>query len=127
MPPHAVRVRAGDGDGLSIGGKHMLPGLRHNVDIQIVLFNIDIYDLTKGQYSPKWRRGTKTPSTPRGSVDYPVSACAFALGSGARFVARSVDTLQAHLVGVLQRAHAHRGAAFGEGFRNCGACNDGAC
>src|SRR5438876_562320 len=106
-PELDVWVMTGDGDGLSIGGNHMLHVLRRNVDLQIVLFNNEIYGLTKGQYSPTSRRGTKSPSTPRGSVDYPVSACAFALGSGARFVARSVDTLQAHLVGVLQRALAH--------------------
>src|SRR5207245_1444761 len=82
-----------------IGGNHMLHVLRRNVDVQIVLFNNEIYGLTKGQYSPTSRRGTKSPSTPQGSVDYPVSAGAFALGAGARFVARSVDTLQAHAVG----------------------------
>src|SRR5881396_1793067 len=125
-PELDVWVMTGDGDGLSIGGNHMLHVLRRNVDLQIVLFNNEIYGLTKGQYSPTSRRGTKSPSTPRGSVDYPVSACAFALGSGARFVARSVDTLQAHLVGVLQRAHAHRGASFVEVFQNCVVFNDGA-
>jgi 2-oxoglutarate ferredoxin oxidoreductase subunit beta len=104
----------------------MLHVLRRNVDLQIVLFNNEIYGLTKGQYSPTSRRGTKSPSTPRGSVDYPVSACAFALGAGARFVARSVDTLQPHLVGVLRRAHAHRGASFVEVFQNCVVFNDGA-
>ena len=125
-PELDVWVMTGDGDGLSIGGNHMLHVLRRNVDLQIVLFNNEIYGLTKGQYSPTSRRGTKSPSTPRGSVDYPVSACAFALGAGARFVARSVDTLQGHLVGVLQRAHAHRGASFVEVFQNCVVFNDGA-
>jgi len=125
-PELDVWVMTGDGDGLSIGGNHMLHVLRRNVDLQIVLFNNEIYGLTKGQYSPTSRRGTKSPSTPRGSVDYPVSACAFALGAGARFVARSVDTLQAHLVGVLERAHAHRGASFVEVFQNCVVFNDGA-
>src|SRR5213596_2710266 len=115
-PELDVWVMTGDGDGLSIGGNHMLHVLRRNVDLQIVLFNNEIYGLTKGQYSP----------TPRGSIDYPVSACAFALGAGARFVARSVDTLQAHLVGVLERAHAHRGASFVEVFQNCVVFNDGA-
>jgi 2-oxoglutarate ferredoxin oxidoreductase subunit beta len=124
-PELDVWVMTGDGDGLSIGGNHMLHVLRRNVDLQIVLFNNEIYGLTKGQYSPTSRRGTLSPSTPRGSVDYPVSACAFALGAGARFVARSVDTLQPHLVGVLQRAHAHRGASFVEVFQNCVVFNDG--
>ena len=125
-PELDVWVMTGDGDGLSIGGNHMLHVLRRNVDLQIVLFNNEIYGLTKGQYSPTSRRGTTSPSTPRGSVDYPVSACAFALGAGARFVARSVDTLQPHLVGVLRRAHAHRGASFVEVFQNCVVFNDGA-
>ncbi|HEX4600712.1 MAG TPA: 2-oxoacid:ferredoxin oxidoreductase subunit beta [Gemmatimonadales bacterium] len=125
-PALDVWVMTGDGDGLSIGGNHMLHVLRRNVDLQIVLFNNEIYGLTKGQYSPTSRRGTKSPSTPRGSVDYPVSACAFALGAGARFVARSVDTLQPHLVAVLRRAHEHRGASFVEVFQNCVVFNDGA-
>src|SRR5439155_568510 len=86
-PELDVWVITGDGDGLSIGGNHMLHVLRRNVDVQIVLFNNEIYGLTKGQYSPTSRRGTKSPSTPQGSVDYPVSAGAFALGAGARFVA----------------------------------------
>ncbi len=125
-PDLDVWVMTGDGDGLSIGGNHMLHVLRRNVDLQIVLFNNEIYGLTKGQYSPTSRRGTKSPSTPQGSVDYPVSACAFALGAGARFVARAVDTQQAQLVSVLQRAHAHRGASFVEVFQNCVVFNDGA-
>ena len=125
-PELDVWVMTGDGDGLSIGGNHMLHVLRRNVDLQIVLFNNEIYGLTKGQYSPTSRRGTKSPSTPQGSVDYPVSACAFALGAGARFVARSIDTLQPHLVGGRQRAHAHRGASFVEVFQNCVVFNDGA-
>jgi len=125
-PDLDVWVMTGDGDGLSIGGNHMLHVLRRNVDLQIVLFNNEIYGLTKGQYSPTSRRGTKSPSTPQGSVDYPVSACAFALGAGARFVARAVDTQQAQLVGVLRRAHAHRGASFVEVFQNCVVFNDGA-
>jgi 2-oxoglutarate ferredoxin oxidoreductase subunit beta len=125
-PALDVWVMTGDGDGLSIGGNHMLHVLRRNVDLQIVLFNNEIYGLTKGQYSPTSRRGTKSPSTPQGSIDAPVSACAFALGAGARFVARSVDTLQPHLVSVLRRAHAHRGASFVEVFQNCVVFNDGA-
>jgi 2-oxoglutarate/2-oxoacid ferredoxin oxidoreductase subunit beta len=115
----------GDGDGLSIGGNHMLHVLRRNVDLQIILFNNEIYGLTKGQYSPTSRRGTRSPSTPEGSVEHPVSPCAFALGAGARFVARAVDTLQPHLVGVLRRAHEHRGASFVEVIQNCVVFNDG--
>ena len=123
-PDLDVWVMTGDGDGLSIGGNHMLHVLRRNVDLQIVLFNNEIYGLTKGQYSPTSRRGTRSPSTPQGSIEYPVSACSFALGAGARFVARSVDTLQAHLVATLKRAHAHKGASFVEILQNCVVFND---
>jgi 2-oxoglutarate ferredoxin oxidoreductase subunit beta len=120
-----VWLVTGDGDGLSIGGNHLLHVLRRNVDLQIILFNNEIYGLTKGQYSPTSRRGTRSPSTPGGSLDNPVSPCAFALGAGARFVARAVDTQQAQLVEVLKRAHAHRGASFVEVFQNCVVYNDG--
>ena len=123
-PDLDVWVMTGDGDGLSIGGNHMLHVLRRNVDLQIVLFNNEIYGLTKGQYSPTSRRGTRSPSTPQGSIEYPVSACSFALGAGARFVARSVDTLQPHLVATLKRAHAHKGASFVEILQNCVVFND---
>jgi len=124
-PELDVWVITGDGDGLSIGGNHLLHVLRRNVNLQIILFNNEIYGLTKGQYSPTSRQGTRSPSTPTGSVDYPVSPGAFALGAGARFIARSVDTMQAHLVGVLERAHRHRGASFVEVFQNCVVFNDG--
>jgi 2-oxoglutarate ferredoxin oxidoreductase subunit beta len=124
-PDLDVWLVTGDGDGLSIGGNHLLHVLRRNVDLQIILFNNEIYGLTKGQYSPTSRRGTRTPSTPAGSLDNPVSPCAFALGAGARFVARAVDTQQATLVDVLTRAHAHRGASFVEVFQNCVVYNDG--
>ncbi len=124
-PDLDVWVVCGDGDGLSIGGNHLLHALRRNVDLQILLFNNEIYGLTKGQYSPTSRRGTRSPSTPMGSLESPVSAAAFALGSGARFVARSVDTLQQHLPAVLKRAYANRGASFVEIFQNCIVYNDG--
>lgn len=119
-----VWVITGDGDGLSIGGNHMLHALRRNVNLQIVLFNNEVYGLTKGQYSPTSRRGTRSPSTPLGSVDNPVSPCAFALGAGARFVARNIDTQQAQQVSVLKRAYQHRGASFVEVFQNCLVFND---
>ena len=124
-PELDVWLVTGDGDGLSIGGNHLLHVLRRNVDLQIILFNNEIYGLTKGQYSPTSRRGTRSPSTPGGSVDNPVSPCRFALGAGARFVARAVDTQQASLVDVLTRAHAHHGASFVEVFQNCVVYNDG--
>ncbi|HEX9632072.1 MAG TPA: 2-oxoacid:ferredoxin oxidoreductase subunit beta [Gemmatimonadales bacterium] len=124
-PELDVWVITGDGDGLSIGGNHMLHVLRRNVDLQIILFNNEIYGLTKGQYSPTSRRGTRTPSTPQGSVDNPLIPASFALGAGARFLARAVDTQAAHLVEVLKRAYEHRGASFVEIFQNCVVYNDG--
>jgi len=124
-PALDVWVVTGDGDGLSIGGNHMLHVLRRNVDLKILLFNNEIYGLTKGQYSPTSRQGTKSPSTPGGSFERPLSACGFALGAGARFVARGIDIQQPQLVEVLKRAHAHRGASFVEIFQNCVVYNDG--
>jgi 2-oxoglutarate ferredoxin oxidoreductase subunit beta len=119
-----VWIATGDGDGLSIGGNHMLHVLRRNLNVQILLFNNEIYGLTKGQYSPTSRIGTRSPSTPQGSVEAPVLAAAFALGAGGRFVARAIDTQQKQLVEVLQRAHSHRGASFVEIFQNCIVYND---
>ncbi len=124
-PELDVWLVTGDGDGLSIGGNHLLHILRRNVDLQIMLFNNEIYGLTKGQYSPTSRVGTRSPSTPLGSVDAPLNPSLFALGAGARFVARSVDTQQPHLVGVLKRAHDHKGTSFVEIFQNCVVYNDG--
>ena len=123
-PELDVWVVTGDGDGLSIGGNHLLHVLRRNVDLQLLLFNNEIYGLTKGQASPTSRKGTRSPSTPRGSIDPPVLPSAFALGTGARFVARTIDTLMPHLIEVLKRARAHRGASFVEIFQNCVVFND---
>ncbi len=117
-PDLDIWMVTGDGDGLSIGGNHLLHVLRRNVNMQIMLFNNEIYGLTKGQYSPTSRIGTKTPSTPIGSVDRPAQPCAFALGAGARFVARGFDVSK-NLPDVLKAAHAHQGAAFIEIFQNC--------
>jgi len=124
-PKLDVWVMTGDGDGLSIGGNHMLHVLRRNVDLQIILFNNEIYGLTKGQYSPTSRQGTRSPTSPSGSLERPLSAAAFALGAGGRFVARGIDTQQGPLVEVLKRAHANRGASFVEVFQNCLVFNDG--
>ncbi|WNO52824.1 2-oxoacid:ferredoxin oxidoreductase subunit beta [Stakelama saccharophila] len=118
-----VWIITGDGDALSIGGNHMMHLLRRNLNTQVLLFNNEIYGLTKGQYSPTSRVGTKSPSTPFGSVDRPASPCAFALGSGARFVARGID-VNKNLPAVLKAAHAHQGAAFVEIFQNCIVYND---
>jgi len=123
-PELDVWVITGDGDGLSIGGNHLMHALRRNVDLKILLFNNEIYGLTKGQYSPTSRPGTKSPSTPGGSVDRPLSPCAFALGCGATFVARTIDTDQKHMPSVFKRAHGHEGASFVEIFQNCIVYND---
>lgn len=123
-PELDVWVITGDGDGLSIGGNHLLHTLRRNVNLQILLFNNEVYGLTKGQYSPTSRMGMTSPSTPHGSIDNPLSAAQFALGAGARFVARGVDTEQKQLPAILRRAHAHRGASFVEILQNCIVYND---
>ncbi len=123
-PDLDVWVVTGDGDALSIGGNHLLHVLRRNVNLQILLFNNEIYGLTKGQYSPTSRAGTRSPSTPWGSIENPVSAAALALGAGARFVARSVDNMQKHLPEVIKRAYKHNGTSFVEIFQNCIVYND---
>lgn len=124
-PTLDVWIVSGDGDSLSIGGNHSMHLLRRNLDCQFLLFNNEIYGLTKGQYSPTSRPGTRSPSTPFGSVDRPASPCAFALGAGARFVARAIDTHR-NLPAVLKRAHAHRGTGFVEIYQNCVVYNEGA-
>ena len=122
-PELDVWIITGDGDALSIGGNHTMHVLRRNLNCQILLFNNEIYGLTKGQYSPTSRVGTRSPSTPFGSVDRPASPCAFALGSGARFVARGID-VHKNLPEVLKAAHAHKGASFVEIYQNCVVYND---
>jgi 2-oxoglutarate/2-oxoacid ferredoxin oxidoreductase subunit beta len=124
-PELDVWLITGDGDALSIGGNHTMHLLRRNVNMQILLFNNEIYGLTKGQYSPTSRPGTKSPSTPFGSVDRAANPCGFALGSGARFVARTIDTAQKHMPIMFKRAYEHQGASFVEIFQNCVVYNDG--
>ena len=124
-PDLDVWVVTGDGDGLSIGANHLFHVLRRNVNMQILLFNNETYGLTKGQHSPTSRVGTRSPSAPTGSLDNPVSPVAFALGAGARFIARGVDTQQKLLPDLFARAHAHQGASFVEIFQNCIVYNDG--
>lgn len=121
-----VWVIGGDGDFMSIGGNHTLHAIRRNVDLNMLLFNNAIYGLTKGQSSPTSPIGTRSPSTPGGSVAQPVNAIAFALGAGAKFVARGADTLQTHLPIVLKRAHENKGASFVEILQNCIVYADGA-
>ncbi len=125
-PDLDVWIVTGDGDALSIGGNHLLHVLRRNVDLQILLFNNEIYALTKGQYSPTSRTGTKSPSTPMGSLETPIAAARFALGSGARFVARSIDTRQDHLLEMMKRAYRNKGTSFLEIYQNCIVFSDGA-
>jgi 2-oxoglutarate ferredoxin oxidoreductase subunit beta len=122
-PELDVWIISGDGDGLSIGGNHTMHLIRRNLDCQFLLFNNEIYGLTKGQYSPTTKVGTRTPSTPYGSVDRPATPCAFALGAGARFVARGIDTHK-NLPTVLKAAHAHKGTGFVEIYQNCIVYND---
>ncbi len=118
-PEVDVWVVTGDGDGLSIGSNHLMHTLRRNVGLKVLLFNNEIYGLTKGQYSPTSRVGTTSPSSPEGSFDPPVSPGQFALGSGATFFARGIDTDKVGLGHVLQEAHAFGGTAFVEIFQNC--------
>ena len=125
-PDLSVWVVTGDGDGLSIGGNHLIHALRRNVPIKILLFNNQIYGLTKGQYSPTSEEGKVTKSTPFGALDHPFNPLALALGAEATFVARTIDVDRAHLTGVLRAAAAHRGAAFVEIYQNCNVFNDGA-
>jgi 2-oxoglutarate ferredoxin oxidoreductase subunit beta len=125
-PDLQVWVVTGDGDGLSIGGNHLIHALRRNVNLKILLFNNQIYGLTKGQYSPTSEQGKVTKSTPFGSLEHPFNPISIALGSEASFVARSLDVERKHLPEILKRAAAHRGAAFVEIYQNCNIFNDGA-
>jgi len=125
-PDLSVWMITGDGDGLSIGGNHLMHLLRRNLDINVLLFNNRIYGLTKGQYSPTSEVGKKTKSTPAGSLDYPVSPLLFALGSEATFIARTSDTDQKHMVETFKAAQAHKGTSFVEVFQNCVIFNNNA-
>ncbi len=125
-PDLSVWVVTGDGDALSIGGNHLIHALRRNVNIKILLFNNEIYGLTKGQYSPTSPRGKVTKSTPMGSLDWPFNPISLAIGAEATFVARAIDTDRAHLTNVLRAAGHHKGSAFVEIFQNCNIFNDGA-
>ncbi len=125
-PDLQVWVITGDGDGLSIGGNHLMHAIRRNLDINIVLFNNRIYGLTKGQYSPTSPLGQKTKSTPMGAIDNPLHPLSIAIGCEATFVARSIDTNINHLGEILKRAAQHPGASFVEVYQNCNVFNDGA-
>jgi 2-oxoglutarate ferredoxin oxidoreductase subunit beta len=125
-PDLSVWVATGDGDALSIGGNHLIHALRRNVNLKILLFNNQIYGLTKGQYSPTSELGKVTKSTPLGSLDWPFNPLSVAIGAEADFVARAIDTDRKHLTEVLRAAASHRGAAFVEIYQNCNIFNDGA-
>ncbi|MGE5226136.1 MAG: 2-oxoacid:ferredoxin oxidoreductase subunit beta [Planctomycetaceae bacterium] len=125
-PDLSVWVVTGDGDALSIGGNHLIHALRRNVNLKILMFNNQIYGLTKGQYSPTSEVGKVTKSTPFGSVDRPFNPVALALGAAATFVARTIDNDRQHLTETLRQAAAHPGAAFVEIYQNCNVFNDGA-
>ncbi|MEE2876906.1 MAG: 2-oxoacid:ferredoxin oxidoreductase subunit beta [Candidatus Neomarinimicrobiota bacterium] len=125
-PDLSVWVITGDGDALSIGGNHLIHLLRRNLDINIVLFNNEIYGLTKGQYSPTSEFGKKTKSSPFGSLDRPFNPPSVALGTQSTFVARTVDSNTAHLQASLKRAYEHKGTSFLEVYQNCLIYNDGA-
>jgi 2-oxoglutarate/2-oxoacid ferredoxin oxidoreductase subunit beta len=123
-PDLTVWVVTGDGDGLSIGGNHLIHAIRRNIDLKIILFNNEIYGLTKGQYSPTSRTGTKSKSTPAGSSDRPLRPLSLALGADATFIARTVDVDIQHLTQTLGRAAAHKGTALVEVYQNCLIFND---
>ncbi len=125
-PDLDIWIVTGDGDGLSIGGNHLMHTIRRNVNVNILLFNNEIYGLTKGQYSPTSPVGSVHKSTPMGSLDRPVNPVSLALGVGATFVARSIDTDRAHLTEVLTAAQAHHGTSFVEIYQNCNIFNNGA-
>ena len=125
-PDLQVWVITGDGDALSIGGNHLMHAIRRNVNVNIVLFNNRIYGLTKGQYSPTSEIGKVTKSTPMGSVDNPLTPLSVAVGCGATFIARTIDTNVKHLAATLQKAAEHNGTSFVEVYQNCNIFNDGA-
>jgi 2-oxoglutarate ferredoxin oxidoreductase subunit beta len=123
-PDLTVWVITGDGDALSIGGNHLIHTLRRNVNLKILLFNNQIYGLTKGQYSPTSEQGKRTKTSPMGSIDYPFNPVSLALGAEATFVARTIDMDRKHMTEVLTAAEKHRGTAFIEIYQNCNVFND---
>lgn len=125
-PELSIWIVTGDGDCLSIGGNHTIHLLRRNFDVNLLLFNNEIYGLTKGQYSPTSKDKKITKSTPFGSIDHPFNPAALALGADASFVARTMDRDPKHLQNMLLRSHSHRGSSFLEIYQNCNIFNDGA-
>ncbi len=125
-PELSVWIVTGDGDSLSIGGNHTIHLLRRNFDVNVLLFNNQIYGLTKGQYSPTSEKSKVTKSTPYGSLDHPFNPLALAMGADATFIARTMDRDPKHLQEMLKRSHAHHGSSFLEIYQNCNIFNDGA-
>jgi 2-oxoglutarate ferredoxin oxidoreductase subunit beta len=125
-PELSVWIVTGDGDSLSIGGNHTIHLLRRNFDVNIMMFNNQIYGLTKGQYSPTSEEQKVTKSTPFGSIDHPFNPLALAMGADATFIARTMDRDPKHLQESLLRSNAHKGASFLEIYQNCNIFNDGA-
>jgi len=125
-PNLSVWMVTGDGDAMSIGGNHLIHILRRNMDIKILMFNNRIYGLTKGQYSPTSELGKKSKSTPMGSLDHPFNPLSLALGSGATFVARTLDRESKHLGEIVRKCNAHKGTSFVDIYQNCNIFNDGA-
>lgn len=125
-PDLSVWIVSGDGDALSIGGNHLIHLLRRNLDTNILLFNNQIYGLTKGQYSPTSEENKITKSTPFGSIDHPFNPAGLAMGAEGSFIARSMDRDPKHLQEMLKRSHAHKGTSFLEIYQNCNIFNDGA-
>ncbi len=124
-PELSVWVVTGDGDGLSIGGNYLIHALRRNIDLKIILFNNEVLGLTRGQYSPTSRAGTRSRANPQGSIDEPLRALTLAVAAGATFAARTIDVDVAHLTETLHRAARHKGSAFVEIYQNCKVFNDG--
>ncbi|MDI6401486.1 2-oxoacid:ferredoxin oxidoreductase subunit beta [Balneolaceae bacterium ANBcel3] len=125
-PDLSVWVITGDGDGLSIGGNHLIHSLRRNIDLNILLFNNEIYGLTKGQYSPTSQKGHISKSSPQGSLDNPFNPLSLALGSRGTFLARTMDRDPKHLQKMLERSYQHKGTSLLEIYQNCIVFNDGA-
>ena len=125
-PELSVWVVTGDGDSLSIGGNHFIHMLRRNPDINVLLFNNQIYGLTKGQFSPTSEQGKVTKSSPLGSVDYPFNPVALSLGADATFVARTMDRDPKHQQSIIRRGYDHKGTSIIEIYQNCNVFNDGA-
>ena len=125
-PDLSVWIITGDGDSLSIGGNHLIHLLRRNFDANVLLFNNQIYGLTKGQYSPTSEKGKKTKSTPMGSIDHPFNPLALCMGADATFIARTMDRDPKHMREMLMRSNSHKGTSLLEIYQNCNVFNDGA-